>query len=320
MARRALTVVRVSAIDALQRGLRNLRANPMLLALQVGQGVVLLVLGLAGLWPLALAIGLDEAAELWLAGQQGWDPGRVADFEGLFENALDQWQLLVAALGAAAAVWAVAFLVYCWVQAGVMGRLAAGEAAAGAGASAADFRVYSWPAFTRDAAARIWRFFWLLNVIVIVGGIFLIVMTLGLSLMMALAGGDGGLPLTCALGCLMFVVTLVVFFFLFAWTGVAKAELVVGDGGVLATCGRSFSLMWRRLGAVLFLLILFVVASVALGLIFLPLSIALDVVIGDSLMGQLSGDLALMLIQTPLNAALTVALSASLVALVRGER
>ena len=98
------------------------------------------------------------------------------------------------------------------------------------------------------------------------------------------------------------------FLFLFAWTGVAKAEMVVADSGVMQTFRRSLALMWRRLGAVLLLLLLFIVASVAMGLVLMPVSLALDFAMGDSITRQIAADVALTLIQTPINAALTVAL------------
>ena len=314
--------MRISAIDALQRGVLNLRANPMLVLVQVAQGVAVMILAAAGMVPLVLAIGAGAASEIWLAGQRGWHPGQAAELEGMIERLLEQWPILLAALAAGGAVWTVAFLIYCWVQAGVMGRLAAGEdqAAESPRPTVADFKVYSWPDFSADASARIWRFFWLINLLLVAGMVVLFLIILAASLMTAVLGGGASIPAAIAVGCSLLAISLVVIFFFFAWTGVAKAQMVVADGGVLETFGRSLALLGRRFGGVLLLLLLFIVASVALTIVLVPVSLALDLAMGDSIGRQIAADLALALIQTPINAALTLTLSAALVALVRGER
>lgn len=314
--------MRRSAIDALQRGLLNLRANPMLILLQVAQGVVVAIFGIAGAVPLVLAIGVGAAREIWFAGQQGWSPGQAAELERMFERLLEQWPMLLAALAAGGAVWTVAFLVYCWVQAGVMGRLAAGEdrATGSPQPAVADFKVYSWPAFSGDASARVWKFFWLINLLLVVATFVLFLIILAASLLMTVMGGGPSLPAAIAVGCSLLVISFVVVFFFFTWIGVAKAEMAIADGGVLESFGRSLALLGRRFGGVLLLMLLFVVASVGLGIVLMPVSLALDFAMGDSFSRQIAADLALALIQTPINAALTITLSAALVALVRGER
>lgn len=314
--------MRRSAIQALQSGLLNVRGNPKLVLLQIAQNLVVAIIGVAGMAPVVLALGPGAFRAIWKSGRQGWNPGNTAELESMLEGALGQWQLLLAALAAGGAVWTVGFLVYCWMQAGVMGRLAAGErrAAASAQPTAADFKVYTWPDFTRDAAARVWKFFWLINLLIVVGMVFLCLAIVVAGVLMALSGNPPSFAAALALGCSLVVVTFVAFFFLFAWTGVAKAEMVVADRGVLDAFGRSFSLLWRRLGGVLVLMVLFIGASVAVGIVFLPLSLGLDLVIGDSLGRQIAADVVLALIQTPINATLALALAAGLVALVQGER
>lgn len=313
--------MRISAIDALQRGLLNLRANPMLAVWQVVQNVLIGIIVLAGLMPLVLALGAGAARVLWSASRS-WDPSQNAELEDLMANAIEQWPLLLAALAAAFAVWTVAFLVYCWMQAGILSQLAAGDERAGGAArpAVADFKVYSRADFARAAASRIWKLFWLINLVAIVGLVILFLVILFLSLGLTLTGDSPNLGLAFVVGCLLVLVTFVVFFFLFAWTGVAKAELVVGDRGVMEAFRRSFFLLWRRIGGVLLLLVLFIAASMALGVIFIPVSLLLDVATADSFSSQIVAQVALTLFQTPFNAVLTLVLSAAMVALVRGER
>ncbi len=106
----------ISALDALQRGLLNLRANPTLVVLQVLQGVVVAIFAIAGVVPLVLAVGVGLLRAFMEAGKGAnpFDPGPVEEILALVEQAATQWPMLLAAGFAALAVWTVGFLVYCW--------------------------------------------------------------------------------------------------------------------------------------------------------------------------------------------------------------
>ena len=83
---------------------------------------------------------------------------------------------------------------------------------------------------------------------------------------------------------------------------------------------RSFAMFWRRLGAVLLLLLLFFVASMVLAGVFFPLSLGLDIAMGADFGRQLMADAFVSILQSAVSAAVSLALAAAALALVKGER
>ena len=89
---------------------------------------------------------------------------------------------------------------------------------------------------------------------------------------------------------------------------------------MLSSFRRSLTLLGRRFGGILLLLVLFIAASVGLAVVFFPVSLVLDLAMGGSLARQLTADAVVTVLQSAVSATVAVALSASMVALVRGER
>lgn len=319
--------MRISSVDALQRGLLNLRANVPLVGLQILQSLIVTVVSLAGLVPLVLAFGVGMLKAIWGTGAGGWRQAPNTELERLFERVMqewpEQWPLLVAAFLAAGAVWTVAFFAYCWFQAGILGVLASGEHRASASTSPgwSEFRVFRRADFVALAHRRTWKLFWLINLYLVLGLVLVFVLLLALTVFALLAGGDAaGLGLLFALGCLTVLVLLVGGLVLYAASEVGKAELVVAEIGAWEAFRRSFATLWRRAGAVILLVVLFIVCSLAIGVVFLPVSLGLDLAMGESFSRQLAADVVLMLVQSVFSAAIVLGLSSSLVSLVKGER
>ncbi|MDH4066327.1 MAG: hypothetical protein OEW19_18145, partial [Acidobacteriota bacterium] len=129
--------MRLSSIDALQHGLLNLRANWQLILVQALQNLLVMAIGAVGLVPIFLVLGFSfvrEALARFGAGGEG----------ELLERVLAEGVSLIVAFLITALIWTVAFVVYCYMQGGVLGVLAGGESRArGERVGWLDFREFS---------------------------------------------------------------------------------------------------------------------------------------------------------------------------------
>ncbi|MDH3745684.1 MAG: hypothetical protein OES47_11355 [Acidobacteriota bacterium] len=317
--------MRLSAIDAVQRGLTNLRSNRELIVLQMVQGGILAVLSVAGAVPIVLALGVGALRSLMAASASPWgrSTGSPADLSPYIERMFSNWPLLLAAVFGALCIWTLAFLVYCYFQAGVMGELAAGDAKAAALGKTrpdrADFRVFSLAGFNSKGQAKIWQFFWLINIFVTLALLIVLVLSLVLSGVVAWAFKGGSTAAAVGLGCLSALFLAPVWVFLSLWGQLAKALLVSSASGFWSAFRESFSLLFRRLGAVLLIAVLAFVAGVAVSMVFVPVSLAADFGLGDSFRVQITADVVLMVVQTVISAVLGAAVAAVFIALARSE-
>ncbi|HYO15171.1 MAG TPA: hypothetical protein VE685_18400, partial [Thermoanaerobaculia bacterium] len=109
--------MRLSAVDCLRRGWGNLMANWELVVLQWLQSILVTLLFLLGFLVPILMLGLGT--DLFGTAAPSFD-------ELVVELSNFSWTLLLGLL-AALAIWTVAFLVHCYVQAGTYGILVAAE-------------------------------------------------------------------------------------------------------------------------------------------------------------------------------------------------
>ncbi len=317
--------MRLSAIDAVQRGLTNLRSNWELALLQMLQGLILSVLSLAGVVPIVLALGAGFLRTFWSASTSPWGGGSgPPDFSPYIERLVSNWPIFAAAIFGAFCVWTLAFVIYCYFQAGVLGELAAGDAKASRSASErpahADFRIYSLAGFNTQGQAGVWKFFWLINLFAILGLLVILVFVLLLFGVVTAAFRDGGSPgAAIGLGCFSALFLVPIWIFLSLWSQLAKAVLVSGSDGIWDAFRSSFTLLFRRLGAVLLIALLAIVAGVAVSMVFMPLSLATDFALGDDFGIQIAADIVLMVLQSIVGAVLSVAIAAILIALARSE-
>ena len=103
------------------------------------------------------------------------------------------------------------------------------------------------------------------------------------------------------------------------WTWAAQAELANADATVRVASKRALRLVGRRAGGLLLILLLGMAASMALSMVFLPLSMAISLVFRDSLFGGLVLRGLLMVVQWGASGVIQIALAASMVALARSE-
>jgi len=309
------------AVDCLRRGFLNLRANWELVPLQLAQTLIVVIVTLAGLLPLVVALGAGDLI----------DPEALPqDLEMVLESLIpalgaelvELWAPLSVALLAGMLIWTLAFFAFCYFQAGIFGILMSGDRQApiarGASGAWRLFRTFSLRDFRGWAGRFVWSYFWLLSLLAgfaLFWALLLLVLLLG-----GLWGGDrwgvmAGVGIGCG-GALPLTFLLVV---LALWTYLAQVELARGEVGVWRALGRSLQILGRRLGAVTLIFVLMVLAGTVIGAFFLPLSLAVDVSLRESLSGWVTAHSLLALLQWMAQAWLTVGFAASFVALVRGE-
>jgi len=310
--------MRLSAADALNRGLANLAANWELVLVNWLGGLLLTLLVVAGLLPVFLVLGLD------LFRQAFSHMGRSEDAAQVWAELLGRWSgpspaLLLAGLGTLA-VWTFASILFCYLQAGTYGVLAAGDRQAPPRVPRDRhfFRTFSLRDFFGWGGLYFGRFlrFYALYFIAVFFLALLALAWIGLAVYGAARWGGGA---AFGFGCggalpLAFLVLL-----LAAWLYVAQADLTREDSGALAAARRALEVIGRRLGAVILLFVLFFVALIGLGLLFGLLSIAVNLGMQDQPIARTAVGFALSFLQSIPQIFLNVALAAALVALVRSE-
>jgi hypothetical protein len=304
----------LSAIDALGRGIGNVRANWELALAQVAALFALMLLMVASFLPLGLALGATFAD---LGKLDGSNPDAVLEL-----LRPDRWLSVgvLVAVVAGLVIGTLSIAVYSWFQAGVFGVLVAGDRQAGAGAGRPRdlFRTFSWRDFSGWAARGTWRFFGWYH-------LYLLVLTLMMGALAALViaaialgasqgplagfgvGCGGALPLFFAL----FYVSLVF--------EAAKADLAREDSGAIASWRRGARVVARRLGGSLLLFLLFFCASMAMSMLVLPLQLVAEFGFRDQLALYLPIQLVVYSLQWGLGSILGLIYGASFVALVRAE-
>lgn len=301
--------MRLSALDCLRRGFSNLSANWELVLMQWLQSLLvpaLLLLGLAA--PVAILAGPGTLV------QGGPILGKV------FSRIGEAPPILLLSLVAMLALWTLAYVVYCYFQAGTYGVLwtADRQALPGPPKSSLLFRTFS----VRDFfgwggryAGRYFRFFlFFCLVAALVSGV------IALWIVSIAQGGEvWGAGAAAGIGCGgIFPLGFLALVFSF-WFSVAQVDLVREGSGVRTASRLGLSVLGRRLGAVVLLFFVFLLVAAALAFAFLLLSIVLDLLLSGAPAARAATQLLLLFAQGIPNALLAVALGAALVALVRSE-
>ena len=304
---------RLAAIEALERGVANVRANSELVLAQI-------------LGSLLMAASILIPA-IYLLGRIGlpWSLLASNDTEAIREAteamSLDLPSLLPL-LGFALLLFAVVgtlvFVLYCFVQAGTLAALSAADAQAppGRGLPLEVYRTFSWRLFAGWSRRFGWRLFWLLNLylalVTAIVGLVAIVVVLSAS-----AFGDGSAWAGCLLGCGLSVPLVFLLFVLWISTQLGSAALVVEDCSVGRAFRQGLSLTGRRLGAVLLLLLLLFAGSFVISMFFGLIGFGVNLVLSSPsvLRSAVSGGLGFL--QLALNTVLSLVFLGAFVALAR---
>jgi len=310
-------VNRLGALEALGRGIANVRGNLETAGVAAAgtlvlTGVVLLALvpwlgldgdGLSSLF--RLTAGHGQPADLAALGRQSW---------ALMSNL---WGFVLALSLATT----VAFFAYCWYFAGILGVLYAGDAQAppGPGRAPELFRTWSFRFFAGEASRLGWRLVWFYSLWSLILFAVTTLFVAGVVVAAALAGDAGGVA-ALAVGCGVLLPFLFAVFVMIGAMSLGQADLVAPESGVLAATRTGMRLTGRRLPAVAALFVLFFVVALAVGLLEAGVGVLVGRVLVGSPAAAVAAQLVLFVAQVLLSALLNLALAGACVALVRSER
>lgn len=316
--------MRLGALDSLQRGLDNLRANWQLVLLAWLQTALTLVLSIVALLPFYFVLEL-ELPNLQASPEElnGWTLGTLEHLaRQLGEPAF--WSACLSS----SLLFVAALVCYSFFQAGSYGVLVLGDRRAVSAASpggsplpkpaAGRFQAFSWREFQARGGRHLWGYFWLYNLILLITLLWVLLAALiaaAAGLIAARAGVGAGLAIGCSAVLPMgFLIFLVAF-----WTLLAQVEISVRDSGAWRALRASLGILVRRLPAMALLFVLFGVATLGAGIVFVMISFPLNA--GLSFLPALRRVLGLGLqaVQWLVNGAIQLALAATLVALYRSE-
>ena len=292
-------------------------ANWELVLVQFVQTVLVSLLMVAGVVPLILAIGVGSIRAIGADFESGGPPAEAVD--DLLATLAESTGPLLLATIVALIVWAIAMFVLAYFQAGVFGVLAAADRRAPLPtAPRAEFRVFSLSRLRGAADDHVWRFFWLLNLMMAAASLPLAIFG-GAVLLGAWLVATESVSAAVATGCLGLVLVVVLSFVVSLWWQLSMAVVAAGPAGLGAAIGWGLKILLRRLGAVLVLVLLAMVVGMTMAVVFVPLGIVLDVAVRDSFVGYVLTQIVMTVIQSLMSGCLSVAFAAALVALVRGE-
>jgi len=309
---------RLTGIDALGRGVANVRANWPLVLVSGAGSVAIVGIVAAGMVPALALVGLS-LSEVMTA-----DPfaSPAEAYPGL---EYDPATLTAGTMAAAGLVFVAALLaasiVQCWVQAGTLGALWAGDAQSppGAGRPAFSFATFSPRFFVAEANrlfGRLLAYYGILLAFVIAW----LLLVLGLVIAIAATGQglDGGAAL--AIGCGGSIPLLFLIFVLALAAAVGQADVPRPDGSALAAVRTGFRVLGGRLGACALLYLLFFTGTFAVAAAEGVTSLVANLALRGAPLARLASGGILFALQTLAQTAITLGLTAALMALVRGER
>lgn len=303
----------------MHRGLVNLRANWELILVQFLQILIDTILVLAGLVPPLAVLGF---ANLELLDSSGEDWAALMDSAaGLVSRGREAWVLLLASVVLSAAIWLMAMLVHCYFQGGIYGVLMAGDRQAPAGKPRGGwtwFRTFSVGNLRGWGARYLWRYFWLLNLFLVITTVWLILPTvLVLSAMWGEArwGSTAALGIGCG-GLLLLAFSLFVLAF---WFSLAQADLAREESSVRQATRQGLLVLSRRLGAVILLAIAGAIVSLTISMAVFAATFLGQLGLGSGFAAHLVWQLTLNLVQWVFSCVIGVAFVAMLIALVRSE-
>lgn len=307
--------LRTSAFDCLVRGFYSLRANWELVPLIWLQQVVAGVLFIASIIALFIPFGLGTFS---LADLEGMTlPEAEEILADLLSTPSALLVPLVAGLLSSMVLGLLAALAYCWFQGGIMAVLLAGERQAlpGEPRDWRLFRTFEWRSFTGWGGRLMGRYFWLINLYLVLFLAAVLVWTLVIVLTFwggQRWGGAAAWGIGCG-GSLPMVFVLVV---LVLWYLLAQADLPREGSSVARSGRRALEVLGRRPGGVLLLVGVYFVASLLLGFGTAPLGLLAAPLAEDSPLAWCFGQLIIYALQMVVSGVLNVAFFGSTVALV----
>lgn len=308
----------LSAVDTIHRGLVNLRANWELIPVQFLQVLIGTVLLLAGFVPPLAVLGfanldlIDSHSDDWVA--------MMDSAASLLARGREAWVLMLASVLLSSVIWLMAMLVHCYFQAGIYGVLMAGDRQAPAGRPRGRswFRTFSVRDLRGWGARHLWRYFWLLNLFLVITTVWLL-----LPLLLVLLGvwseTQWGPTAAIGIGCGGALLLAFSLFVLAFWFSLAQADLAQEESSVRRAMRQGLLVLSRRLGAVIVVAIVGMIISFTFSMAVVVVTFLGQFGLGSSFAIQLAWQVMLNLIQWVLGCVVGVAFIAVMVALVRSE-
>lgn len=309
----------LAAVDCIQRGLANLRANWELVLVRLLQSVVGSSLVLVGFLPPLLAAGVDGAGlvERLAGGEGGWSSVLA---EAWSREIGASAGTILPALGATLIFWLLAVLVFAFLEAGLLGVLVAGDRQAPTRARSSDwFRTFSIGHLAGWGRRLVWRILglWLVALCLCMIWMLATAAWLGLS---SVGGQRWGGAAALAIGCGGALPVLFGWAVVALWWLLAQALVADERAGFLASLVEALRLVGRRLGGLILIAFVLLVVGVTIDIVFLPLSVGTDLALADRFVPRLIAGSLLGLAQWLALSFVAVLCSATLVALGRAER
>jgi hypothetical protein len=308
---------RLSAAASLRRGAASLRANFGLVWLNALGLLLLSLLTAAGVLLPMLALGFDLRA--------AYDVLVESDFAPLVQELPSRLEALTPAVAGALlgalALWTLAFLVYCWFLAGTYGVLIAADRQAPPGPPRGRlaFRTFSGRDFAGWAGRYVWRYFWVLNVLLFLATPLLVALAVWVVLT-AYGAQRWGVAAGVGFGCGGALPVGFLFLLFLVWTWGAMADAAREGSGVWAAIRHGLRVVGRRPGACFLLALLFMLITLLeAGVVLLPASLAIQALTEARSAARAGALLSLNAVQWLANAVISTLFAAAYVALVQSE-
>ena len=308
----------LSATDTIHRGLVNLRANWELILVQFLQILIGTVLFLVGFLPPLAVLGFSQ---LDFVDSSVADWAAVMDSAaGLVTRGREAWLLLRASIILSSVIWLMAILVHCYFQGGIYGVLMAGDRQAPPGKpkSRPLFRTFSARNLRGWAARYLWRYFWLLNLFMVIGSVWLV---LPFVLFMLSVWGESrwGAGAALGIGCGGAIPVFFSLFVMVFWASLSQADLAREESSVMRATRQGLRVLGRRLGTVMILAVAGVIVWMTFAIAITIFTTLVDFSSGAGTVLHLGWQLALTSAQWVFGSVIGMAYTSILVALVRCE-
>jgi hypothetical protein len=305
----------LTARAAVQRGLFSLRANWELVVVVWLRSLLMFGLVVLGLLPPMWVLGerdLVGALTMDAAGWSRWSASATQRFLASQEQLLAP---MLMALGITFLIWTLAFVLYCHLQGGILGTLVAADrqCASGLPRHWELFRTFSLRGLVGWGQRHVWRYFWLLNLLL---ALYLVWMLLAVCLvgLAVLAAQRWGGPAAFGLGCVGAMPLLFGLLVLGLGSKLAQAALPSAEATVWSSLRRAAEVLGTRLGAVVLLTILWILAAMTVGVVLATVSFLIGLLVGEEPSVKMALQAATTLVQWLIGSVWTVVYLAALVA------
>lgn len=311
----------LTARGAIQRGFFNLRANWELAAVVWVQTLLMVVFMGLGVLPLFWLLGVRNLASALAMDAAAWQRWSSAATERFLASQGPSLTSLWFALGATFVIWTIGFILYCYLQGGILAILVAADRQCPPG-STRDwelFRVFSLRGLFGWGRRYVWRFFWLFNLLMALYLVWILLVVCLVALAAFAAQRWGGMA-AFGMGCGGALPLLFGLLVLGLAANLAQVALPVAEATVRGSLRRAFQVLGRRLGAVVLLTVLWILATITISIVVAITSFSLSLLSGQGQALEVTLRVGTTLIEWLIGSMLAVAFMASMSALVQSRR